>query len=679
MKTLFHDWETYSECDIRKVGHWKYARHPSTEVLMVSYQINNGLVEQIDWTNDDVFTQQRKNEFMDMLTSSEYLKRAWNASFEYAIAKYTLGLPVKIEQYRCTMVIAATLTLPMGLAKCCETVGLGEDSTKQSAGKSLIKLFSCPRKPTKTKPYTRVTKEHEPKKWEDFLGYNRFDTKADYGIFCKLKKWDLSDEKWALWHLDQKINERGIPMDRKLIENAIAVDSVAKARLLQEAQEITGLENPKSRDQLLGWLYDNDINVPDLGKDRLTNLLETEPLPEHVARVIELRLQLSKTSVSKFNKAHECMDQNDRISGALQFAGAQRTWRWGGRLIQPQNLPGRGVDDVVNVVDVLRNCPELFSLYYTGREPEMMAGACRPMIRAPEGKKLIVADLNAIENRVLGPLTGCQKIINIFANGLDPYKMFATEMFKVKYEDVDKWMRTQAKPGVLGGGYRLGGGDERYDKKKGEYYKTGLWGYAENMGIELTREMSHKSIQVFREGHKEVVEFWDDIERAAIRCIRTKKTAEVNEFIRFEWDAPFMKMVLPSGRGCYYYQPRMEMKTPPWEGARPKPTICYTGYVEKGDGSTTRIWGTITTHGGKLTENADQAISADILGQGLQISTDMGFAPVMHVHDEIITLVDEDSPLTVEDLCKAMSVTPKWMPTLPLASEGYENKYYIKD
>jgi DNA polymerase len=404
---------------------------------------------------------------------------------------------------------------------------------------------------------------------------------------------------------------------------------------------------------------------------------------DDLLRVLELRSEVSRTSPTKFKALRRATDDHDPvIRYTLQFAGAARTWRWGGRIFQPQNLPRpdkkyeKGLPTHAHAVEVLD--PEAFGLVYP--DPmNVLASVIRPAVQAPDGYMLIDADLNAIENRVLGWLARCPKILRVFEENRDPYIDFATYLFGQGYEKLfqeyvngDKTKRTTSKPGVLGCGYMLSAGEERYNYKTGEKEATGLLGYAWNMGVtDFTQEQSKLSVDVFRREFEEVKDYWYAIERAAKKCIRTGKVVEFDQ-VRFDRKGPFLRMILPSGRALHYCRPRIEKVRMPW--GKMKDSITYEGLDDK------KRWMRISTHPGKLTENADQAIARDLLAHGMVLAAKEGIDIRLHVHDQIIGLSKEErAEEELKTLIQCMEEKPRWARDLPLGSEGFISKVLIKD
>lgn len=669
---LHLDYETFSEVDLKKRGLPVYAADSSTEVLMLGWAFDNDPTEL--W---QPHLSPMPREVRRAMESDELLV-AWNAAFERWISGHVLGIQTERTQWRDPMVMAYALSMPGALETVCKIVGLPPEKQKIADGKRLLRKFSQPRKPTKNKPWARDNWETEPEDWELLCDYCRQDVDTERDVLRRIRKWPLPKHEWEVWFLDQKINDAGLPIDPLMVRNAPAMAKVVRDELLEEANRITGLGNSNSNQLLLPWLNERGYPYDVLQKAKVAKAVDDPPedLTPEALQVLQLRQQWSRTSTRKYIAMERAVSADGRLRHMFQYAGAGRTWRWAGRRVQLQNLPRPTKDveqDLETATDAIRANNLPFIQIAFDNPMDVLSSCIRSAIRAPEGKKIVVADLNAIENRVLGWLTGCDKILQVFANGLCPYKDFGTQMFQIPYDEITKDQRTLSKPAVLGGGYMLGGGELKGDEK------TGLWGYADSMGIKMTRDEAHRSVEVFRATYPEVVKFWDEIDRAARRCLSTQKPQEVGP-LRFDISAPFLRMHLPSGRCLYYVRPALKMWDMPWKKKGTDKPDRRISITYEGLNQTTRKWGRQSTHPGKLTENADQGIARDILAPGLIEADRRGFEVIGHVHDEIITLVDEDSPLGVPELCECMAeIHLPWAPDLPLKAEGYEDVIFKKD
>ena len=701
---LHHDHEAFSELDLRKVGTSLYARHPSTEVLMTAYALDDGPIKQ--WVPAE--GESMPAELEDSLLDPDIKKYAWNAQFERYMWKYCLGIDVPINQWRDPMVMAYSLSFPGQLLKAGQILNLSEDYLKKD-GHRYINWFCKLRPATKTKPIRRVHWHEKFELWGEFKQYNIWDVKSERKIYRLTRKYDLPDHEWELWYIDQEINERGIPVNMELCENIIDIRDELVSRKLERMKEISGLQNPNSNSQLLDWLQSEGYIFDDLkaghiarAKERLEEEAEDQCVPwASVAilhEMLDLRSEVAKTSTKKFDAIYTHTDEDGRLRNCFQFCAAQRTWRWGGRIVQPQNLarPVPGLDGVewdklpsgfkivsggsqVQIAAWLETIDADGAELLFDRPMDAMSGAVRTVIQAPDGYVFIDADLAAIENIVLGYMSGDQRILSVFENNRDPYVDFATYLYKKAYEELfheykvlgDKTKRTISKPGVLGCGYMLSAGQQYENSQTGEIEASGLLGYALNMGVKLTPEQAELSVRVWRETFKDAVDFWYDLQRAAFRTVRTKKETSCGP-VSFDTSGPFLRMRLPSERYLHYYKPRIESVMAPW--GKYKPTLTYMGLNEKNQ------WVRISTHPGKLTENGDQGISRDILARGIVNAHRNDIPIVMHVHDQIVGLVKEDeAEEKLKVLVEGMTDDSGWVKGIPLRAEGHISKWFIKD
>jgi hypothetical protein len=954
------DFETYSGLDVTKVGASRYARHESTEPLMLAYAFDDRKVKQ--WVPAE--GQPMPAEVEDAMLDNRIKKFAWNKNFEWHIWKYSLGIDTPHTAWRDPMVMALSLSLPGKLLKCGQVLRLDEKYLKQD-GHRLINWFSKKRPATKTKPVRRVYWYEKYDKWVEFLEYNRMDVISERKIYRILKPYDLPEHEWELWALDQEINARGFPVNMEMCQNVIEVRDELVQDRIDELEEITGLDNPNAQAQLLGWLRDNGYPFDDLkaghirrAMEKYDRIVERGDRPnqgEDYRRVLELRSEVSRTSTKKFDAVASHTDDDGYLRNCFQFAGAGRTWRWAGRVFQPQNLarPTKELEGLTwgttpgghkyvtggTQIEAARLLQDLTAEgvdMLFDRPMDAISGAVRTVVQAPKGYVFIDADLAAIENVVLGFMSGDRRILRVFEKGLDPYIDFATYLYKREYASLwaeyqagNKGRRTIAKPGVLGClkgdtpvltdkgwkalveikrddwlhdgekwvrhggvawkgyqnvlcgsgihvtsdhrflteggwqewqsvsqqqmfksalvmgngvflkkrgplaaqeksfyadanvveneryldqtscedyphvapaalrltvapmsesesaqtfttysqivstlrervaktrrtvdiattevgellvdsipltsgfdiqwmfsertvplkligltmtvttsqgisglqpghsrtqiadtwdilntgdyarfavltddgcvvahncGYMLSAGKQYENRQTGEIEATGLLGYAWNMGVKLTPEQADLSVRVWRETYRKAVQFWYDLQRAAFKCMRTKKEVACGP-VSFDRAGPFLRMNLPSGRSLHYLRPKLEEVLAPWGDY--KMSLTYEGLNDKYQ------WDRISTHPGKLTENGDQAISRDILSAGMRKAAKAGIPVVMHVHDQIVGLVkEEDADDGLATLIQCMTDRDEWMGTIPLKVAGHISKWFVKD
>lgn len=680
MTRLHHDFEWYSELDVTKYGVSRTTRHPSCEALMCAYAFDDGSVQQ--WVPEE--GESMPADLRDAITDPHVTKIAWNKPAEWCVWTHVLGIETPHSEWKDAMVLAMSLSFPGKLARVGPIMKLPDRLLKMSSGTRLINLFSKPQKPSKKHPYRRRGPHTDPEAWEEFKLYNRTDVESERAIWNKCKRWDMSDDEWALFSLDQEINEAGMPVNLNVVENAIRVaEAITSLRRKRMADE-SGLANPNSVQQLLPWLRDQGYPFDDLKKGHVSRALEIaqeNDMDEGYISVLEMRQEVSKASVKKFAALKRATDEDGMLRYSLQFVGAQRTGRWAGRVYQPQNLarPAKWLEktQAEAVRDLEYLDAECIEWLYK-RPMDLLSTCVRPVVQATDGNMLVDADLNAIENRVLGWLARDRKILEVFEKGRDPYVDFATYMYGepydklfAEYKNGDSSKRTVAKPGVLGCGYMLGPGEERENPTTGEIEATGLLGYGRAMGVKLTPEQAKLSVEVWRETFSDAVSFWWAISRAAMATVRTGNSYDADR-VRFDVSGPFLRMILPSGRCLFYYHPLIQDRATPW--GEVKPTLTYEGLNVKGH------WARLTTHPGKLTENADQAISRDLLAHGIKLAKQRGLDVRLHVHDQIVALsLDARASKDLDVLKECMTTPPKWAQDCPLGSAGFVSKIFVKD
>lgn len=697
-RTLSLDYETYCDLDLKKVGLDRYSEHPSCEVLMCAWRIDDEKTQHWDATKEPMPRRLRA-----ALLDDDFLIWAFNAQFERVITNRVLGLTPAIHRWRCTMVLAYMHSFTGGLEMVSRQMGLDADKVKLATGTKLMRMFSGPQKVTKNQPLKRFTSETHPVEWKMFVEYNIRDTDNE----CEIKrildkpKYPIPAREWEFYALDQIINDRGLPIDRTFTENAYKMAQRRKGELLAKMQHMTGLANPGSGAQLLPWLKKRGYPFDDLQKDSVkkvltawkgiqTGELKYEPdnlypdeLTDEAVAVLKLRQQQARTSTTKYKALLDAMGSDNRMRYVFQFCGASRTGRFAGRRFQSQNLTTmRDIEDeriLAQMTDIIREDDyEALSIYR--KEPlDALAGLVRSAVRARRKRHLVVCDLASIESVVIGWVARCERLLNVFREGKDAYKDFATELYNVLYEEVTKVMRKMAKPATLGAGYRLGGGDIKDGKK------TGLWGYAENMGVEMTRKESHKNVATFRRVYEEIPQCWYDLEDAIKSVIKSGGERTVGP-VKFYMSKPYLVCELPSGRCIFYKNPQLRKER--MEGIDRKTgerytytkiSISYMGKQQNGS-----HWLRINSHGGKFIENIVQAIARDILREGLLALHYAGFFLIGHVHDEAIAeeyIDDEAHGYTV--MREKMIQKRKWMRKggvdMPLNAAGMTTKFYRKD
>ena len=658
------DLETYSEADLSQVGLYQYARHPSTEIELCSWSVGNDDVITWDCTEDNQFPK----ELNELLHDPQVIWKAFNAPFERELISCCWWIDIPVPRWRDVMIKAWALGFSGGLSDVGAQIGLPQDKQKLSDGRKLVLKFCKPA--PKNRKVDRYNSENSPEEWARYKAYNAQDVVAEREIDAWLDKYPTQPIEHRIWMLDQRINERGLPVDAELINNAVRVNDAEIARLKSDMNRLTGLKNANSPKQLKDWVnlqlhYNRaDFQLDNLRKETVAELVKTPGLlPDNVLPILKMRSQVSQTSTAKFAKAQGA-HVHGRLQGVFQFAGAQRTQRWAGRLIQPHNLKQGYEDADVRAEILAATC----DLDYIRSVLEMTDGSTvmdylsnimRTIVTAPQGKRLAVCDFGSIESRVLGYIANCIRINQLFRDGKDSYKDFASEYYHVDYDDVTKAQRKFSKPPVLGCGYMLGA--------------KGLVAYAEGYGVELNEEESQHLVKLWRSMHPEVEEMWHWLMETCMRVTQDGQTRQ-GYGCTFYRDADFLFIWLPSGRPIAYHRPAVVPRQPPW-GGEPRPTLTYMGRNQYNN-----KWERISTHGGKITENIVQAVARDLLRDVMLTMDELGMEIVGHVHDEVIVEDYKDNiNNTLLDMKRLMSYSPKWAPDLLLGAEGFTTKRYRKD
>lgn len=653
---LFLDFETFSETDLKKCGLYRYAADPAARVLMLAHALNDEPARVWEPHKCEMPAQ-----LQDQINDPTVLKVAHNAPFEMAIFDLVLDWPQNPAHWFCTMALAYSLALPGSLGEVGDVIGLPEDKKKLAYNRRLIRTFCVPQKPNANGKYVKARIRDwntDPEDWAAFVSYCLQDVEAERAVYKKLVKWAPSEFERRVWTLDQKINQRGLPIDLDLVDSALDIDATNKAEALESAKEITELDNPNSRDQMLAWVRERvDFEVENLQKATVEKLLELQDLPGDVRAALEIRVETSKTSIKKFDALKRSAGDDGRVRGCFQYAGAGRTNRWGGRIFQPQNLPRGVLKDERQMSAAIgatkTRDPEFLSTLYD-KPTAILSSLIRCSVAAKPGRVLNVADLSSIESVMLGWSANAESLLAPFRDGRDPYKFFYSGWMGVDYDAVTKTQRNFAKPPSLGCGYMLGG--------------PGLVAYAAGMRVSMSLEQAQSAVDFFRSEFPEIVQFWWDCDSAMKEVIQYGGKAKVTHF-QFIKDGPFLRLVLPSGRSIFYCRPKIEILPTPW--GVDKPTVTYEGVNQY-----SRKWCRIKTHPGKVTENIVQAISRDILAEGLLNADAADFQIVGHVHDEIIS---EDDTNRVDELIEAMSAAPAWCHDAPIKAAGWAGQFYRKD
>ena len=646
MKTLSIDIETYSDVPLQKTGVYRYCESPEFEILLFAYSVDNAPVQVVDLACGEKIP----DEVLAALEDESVIIWAFNAAFERICLSRFLGYPtgeyLDPESWRCSMIWAATMGLPLSL----EGVGavLGLEKQKLTEGKDLIKYFCQPCAPTKTNGQrTRNRPFHAPDKWAAFKRYNIRDVETEMGIQQKLHKFPVPDSVWEEYHLYQEINDRGVRLDMELVHQAIEMDTCSREKLTKTMKNLTTLENPNSVQQMKQWLSDNGLETDSLDKKAVAELMKAAP-PE-LRDVLTLRQQLAKSSVRKYQAMEKTVCADGRARGMFQFYGASRTGRFSGRNIQLQNLPQNHLPDLAEARALVRlgDFDGLELLYED--VPDTLSQLIRTAFIPREGAQFLVADFSAIEARVIAWFANERWRQEVFAKGGDIYCASASQMFKVPVEKhgINGHLRQKGKIAELALGY---GGSTGALKAMG----------AIEMG--LTEEELPALVDAWRQANPNIVKFWWDVDRAVMEAVKYKHTTS-DYGLTFSCRSGMLFITLPSGRKLAYVKPKV--------GTNKFGGECIT---YEGVGGTKK-WERLDSYGPKFVENIVQATARDILCYAMRTLRHCSI--VMHIHDELV--IEADPRMSLEAVCEQMGRTPPWAEGLLLRADGYATPFYKKD
>jgi DNA polymerase len=745
------DYETFSLVDLEEAGLDNYAKDPSTGISVLGWALDGEPVEA--WLPH---VSKPPKKLLDAMRNPKIIKIAWNATFEFNITKYVMsrcvegGIEIPIEQFRDPIVLAHNLSLPGYLEAVAKILKMKEQ--KDAATSTIKGEEDNPLKSMFYKPVSKggemtlfgiappLFRDHNshPREFAQYVDYCKQDVVAERDLWYRLLKIPFPQRDWDGWILDQKINAFGMPGNRQLGEKCLRLANKFITEQREKVKQLTGIANPNSDDQMKEWLSTRGYPWSSLRKEFVQQELDNpnSTITKEARVALVARASARKSSYKKLERFLFVLSSDDRLRNQFRYMAAARTGRWAGGDVQVQNLArgSKAVKKALALALELINNEDYEGIkkrFTDTKDPkdsltvvEVIITALRSLFQAKPGKKLVVSDLNAIENRVLGWAAGCESILDVFRhtkeNGGDPYLSFGCRLYDKTYAEMwakyiagDETDRQNSKPAVLGAGYGLGGG-EMYKNEYGDMVRGGLWGYAKNVcGVDMPKELAHKAVDIFRESYPEVVQFWTDLEEAFKQVLKRGGVIKVGEVTwdrkNREWvkhpnflgcvitfrrivmeDGAFsIRMELPSGRALHYINATIEEeeRTSKKTG---RPYTAYTIYYDGIEHSATtgadgqqnkkrHKWGRVKTYGGKLCENAIQAIARDLLLNGMLLADEMGFHIFGLFHDELATEEDDDMfGLSLADLIWCMSEVPDWAPGLLLAAEGFEGQVYRK-
>lgn len=660
MHNLSIDLETYSSVNIKKSGAWKYIDSPDFEILLFAYSLDYADPVCIDFAQGEVLPLWLR----EALTNPDYVKKAYNAPFEWGCLSKYMGKKLSPEQWRCTMFKGLYAGYTAGLDATGRALGLPDDKRKLNTGKALIRYFCVPCKPSKANGgRMRNYPHHDPQRWELFKKYNIGDVVTEMEIDKRLSDICVPDFVQKEWETDLIINSRGVAVDMEMVTGSLDIGAEVKQKLTKEAVNISGLDNPNSVKQLSKWLEtETEETVSDLRKDTVAKMLSREDNSPEVQRMLEIRRELGKTSTKKYDAIQSAVCNDGRVRGLLQFYGANRTGRWAGRLVQVQNLPRTYTEPLILARELVKGRKlEALRLIY-GSVADTLSQLIRTAFIAPNGRTLIDADFSAIEARVISWLAGEEWRLEVFRTHGKIYEASASQMFGVPLERIKKGnpeyaLRQKGKVAELALGYQ---------GSSGALIAMG----ALDMGI--PEEDLPDIVSRWREANKRIRDLWYKMDSAAVQVITQGGSVGVNGVIisrefNYSQNTDYMTITLPSGRKLYYISPQIGVNK--WD----KPSISYMGMDQK-----SKKWKRIETYGGKLVENCVQAIARDCLALSIERLKEAGYEVVFHIHDEVVIECDKNKA-SLDDVVKIMSEPIPWAMGLPLGADGWVGDFFRKD
>lgn len=682
MRTLNIDIETYSGVDLKKVGVYKYTEHPEFTILLFAFSFDDDPVKCIELEelrrqadNGNHAAAHQLELIKADLLNPNILKTAHNAAFEMRCLAVFFDITIRPSQWSCTMAYAATLGLPLSLDHAAKALNLPQK--KMSTGKALIKYFCSPCAATRTNGMrTRNRKKHNPEKWAEFKAYNIADVEVEKAIRKKISFFKITDTEKRLWQLDKRINDYGLYLDQPLVNTILHMNKINRSTLTAEATELTGLSNANSPAQLIEWLGEQMPleDITSLRKQDIDGLRKAAAGYQGndiIQRVLDLRTELSKTSVKKYNAMRLGVCRDGRVRGLFQYYGANRTGRWAGRLIQVHNLP----KNELKKLDLARRLAaagdlEALQLIF-GSAGDVFSQLIRTAFIAPKGKRFIIADFSAIEARVIAWLAGEQWRLEVFRTHGKIYEASASKMFNVPIEQVTKGSQYRQKGKVAELALGFGGGVKAILKMMlqsigSSQFDFDCLGKSRPESL-IPEEQLPGLVKAWRTANPQICKLWRTVETAAIKAVQEGIPVKIQYGITFSVVNGILFVTLPSGRKLSYIQPTLRL------GKFDKLTLWYRGMNQE-----TKQWGWQNTYGGKLVENIVQAIARDCLGEALLRVDDAGYTIPLHVHDEIVT-EEFDGEGSTDELNAIMSEPIAWAPGLLLKAESYETHYYKKD
>lgn len=636
------DVETYSEANIKEVGGWRYCRDPSTELISLAWAVDDGDVQL--WLPGEP----------EPFFPKGHQFAAHNSFFEWCVFEYVLGwheVAGKPEDWVDTAALAAAVSLPRSLGEACKALGMPEDQSKSKRGKYLIQRLCSPQGASRKR-------NRDPALLEEFYEYNRQDVVAERELLRRLPP--LTPLERRVWQVDQRINLRGVGIDRPLVHAAIGLVDELTAAANEETRALTGgaIGSMTERESALEVLRAHGCDLADMRKDTVeAALLHVEPRST-AQRLLQIRQLVGKSSTAKFRRFDQLSDIDSRVHGSLMYCAAD-TGRWGGKYVQGQNLYRPTIKNTDELADQIKRSDGEWLRFLYPSEMEALSSVIRSCLVAAQGKTLFVADYSAIEPRVLAWLAGQEDVLRVFRGDGRIYEHQGARIFNKRQEDITPDERQISKVAILALGYQGGVGA----------FQT----MARTYRVVVSDEEAERIKVEWRKANQQIVQFWYDIQNAAIGAVQEPGTIFTVGRIALRCTNKRLWIKLPSGRKLCYHHPEVVADSYVNKKGDVVPTqkLVYVG-----NDSYTHNWCQQDTYGGSLVENITQAVARDLLAEALIRCEERGFPVVLHIHDEVIAEVDRDADFDafIEALCES----PAWARGLPVKAEGFVSDRYRK-
>jgi DNA polymerase len=702
------DFETRSECDLKKAGAFEYAAHPSTEVLCLAFKTSYGHVYLFDFEQmQKPFREQKptfQNAWGDWIEKDIFLFIAHNAFFEQSIYNEILvkrfGWPeIPITKWRCTAAKAAASAIPRNLADAGAVMRLSvqKDFKGHQVMLKLCKPTSAFKKWNESKigapPAKFWTPDTAPEDFKALYHYCKLDVLTEEKLDDSLP--DLTPFEQEVWFLDQKVNLRGVAVDLPLVNQISEIMASESKAMVKELDTLTmGLVGSgNERANILEFLKLDGIEMPDLRSATVDDFLANGKVNGDAAKILNIRKSLARSSTAKYNTFKIRAASDGRVRDLLLYCGAARTGRWGGKGVQPQNFPRGVIKNIYEAIDRIKTCDigDLKMLYGDNLMP-LFSSVLRGMFVASPGHEMFVQDFSTIESRVLFWLAGHEEGLKIFYDGRDPYKEMARHIFNCKLEDVTDEKRQVGKAAFLGAGFGIG--HKKFKTSALDVYRA-----------EVTKEQAKIAVTAYREIHWPVVELWEQYESAAIQAVENPQAKFIVGKVCFVRRGRFLNIILPGGRELRYCDPNVVMAETKVLVLDDEPVYASTqlqleNYLKEGAKQTGAFvskrltyfevnqiaknvdcvipkWAKENTYGGKIVENVVQAVARNLLAEAMVRAENAGYKVLFHAHDELVS----EAPIgtkTSEEYQKLMEVLPDWATGLPLKSSGWVHTRYRK-